>query len=177
MAQRRVYLLTFLIYCTAAFQNFANGYQPLSRTSSSTFLNRRISPWEASHFLTNLHLVNADLGNDIKIGSQVVVDNGDSPSVATARGTLLFVSMLYGTNFGCVKILGDVLEPSFAALLRFSLAGIVFLPFLLKDGLKKSNLVKGGLEVGLYAGRISFLCRRKSFNIYLYVTSFLALFI
>lgn len=71
--------------------------------------------------------------------------------VNSARATLLFVSMLYGTNFGCVKILGDALDPSFASLVRFTLAGSVFLPYLVKNLSEKPTLVRGGMEVGAYA--------------------------
>ena len=72
-----------------------------------------------------------------------------------ARATLLFVSALYGTNFGCVKILGEHLDPSFSASIRFILAFSVFLPFMLDKSVvegKKNTLVLGGVEVGLYAG-------------------------
>ena len=82
-------------------------------------------------------------------------DNKDEAEIYNARATLLFVSALYGTNFGCVKILGEHLDPSFSATIRFVLAFSVFLPFMLDkavvDG-KKNTLVLGGVEVGLYAG-------------------------
>lgn len=67
-----------------------------------------------------------------------------------ARSILIVVSAFYGTNFGCVKILGEALDPSVAAVLRFSLAALVFLPYLLKVVKTKPQLVRGGLEVGLY---------------------------
>ncbi len=67
-----------------------------------------------------------------------------------ARGALLTVSALYGSNFGCVKILNHALEPSFAAACRFSLAGLVFLPYLLRQWRTSTALMLGGLEVGAY---------------------------
>lgn len=67
-----------------------------------------------------------------------------------ARAILIVVSAFYGTNFGCVKILGEALDPSVAAVLRFSLAALVFLPSLLKVVKTKPQLVRGGLEVGAY---------------------------
>lgn len=67
-----------------------------------------------------------------------------------ARIILITVSAFYGTNFGCVKIVDEALDPSVAASLRFSLAAVVFLPFLLKSGFKVPKLVIGGLEVGSY---------------------------
>jgi drug/metabolite transporter (DMT)-like permease len=57
---------------------------------------------------------------------------------------------LYGSNFGCVKILNHALEPSFAAACRFSLAGLVFLPYLLRQWRTSTALMLGGLEVGAY---------------------------
>ena len=59
------------------------------------------------------------------------VEDDDEGAVFRARGTLLFVSALYGTNFGCVKILGESLNPAFAASVRFFMAAVIFLPFLL----------------------------------------------
>jgi hypothetical protein len=42
-----------------------------------------------------------------------------------ARTILIIVSAFYGTNFGCVKILNENLDPSVAAALRFSLVHIL----------------------------------------------------
>ena len=75
-------------------------------------------------------------------------DEGNSRWIA--RLILVVVSAFYGTNFGCVKILGEGLDPSVAAVLRFSLAALVFLPSLLKVIKTKPQLVRGGLEVGAY---------------------------
>lgn len=70
----------------------------------------------------------------------------------TARISLLVASALYGTNFGCVKILDEAMAPSFAAACRFSLAGLVFLPYFFKAVISnnKKPLLLGGLEVGVY---------------------------
>jgi drug/metabolite transporter (DMT)-like permease len=67
-----------------------------------------------------------------------------------ARTLLLIVSAFYGTNFGCVKILGESLDPSVAAAIRFTIAALVFLPFLINVGKDNQKLVLGGLEVGIY---------------------------
>lgn len=67
-----------------------------------------------------------------------------------SRFILLVVSAFYGTNFGCVKILNDSLDPSVSAVSRFTLASLVFLPFVLRVYKSKPQLVKGGLEVGAY---------------------------
>jgi hypothetical protein len=56
---------------------------------------------------------------------------------------------LYGTNFGCVKLLEETLDPPLAAAVRFAIAGAVFAPSLrgisrkvLKDGLEVSCTTK-----------------------------------
>ena len=67
-----------------------------------------------------------------------------------SRFILLVVSAFYGTNFGCVKILNDSLDPSVSAVSRFTLASLVFLPFVLRVYKSKPQLVRGGLEVGAY---------------------------
>ena len=67
-----------------------------------------------------------------------------------ARGVLLAVSAFYGTNFSCVKLLGETLDPSLAAFLRFTLAGLVFAPYVLQH-LGNMSLLLGGVEVGLYS--------------------------
>ena len=70
--------------------------------------------------------------------------------ISSARALLLTVSAFYGTNFGCVKILDQALDPSMAAAFRFTLASLVFMPFLLSHISKSSDLIRGGLEVGVY---------------------------
>jgi drug/metabolite transporter (DMT)-like permease len=69
-----------------------------------------------------------------------------------ARAVLVLVAAVYGTNFSCVKLLGQALDPSLASLLRFTVAGAVFSPYVL-DHVKKGNtkLVIGGVEVGIYS--------------------------
>lgn len=69
----------------------------------------------------------------------------------TARIILLTVSAFYGTNFGCVKVLGEALNPGVAAVLRFSIASLVFSPHLIRAVKSNKQLVLGGLEVGLYS--------------------------
>ena len=77
-----------------------------------------------------------------------VTDNSKNEWIA--RMILLTVSAFYGTNFGCVKILNEALDPSFAAACRFSVAAFVFLPNVLKVIKDKPKLVMAGLEVGAY---------------------------
>jgi hypothetical protein len=66
-----------------------------------------------------------------------------------ARMMLLTVSAFYGSNFGFVKLLDESLFPSFAALFRFFLAGIVFLPFSMGSNVSKATLL-AAVECGLF---------------------------
>lgn len=68
----------------------------------------------------------------------------------SSRIILLVVSAFYGTNFGCVKILGESLHPGVAASFRFTIAALVFLPQLIAVFKSNRKLVMGGIEVGLY---------------------------
>ena len=70
----------------------------------------------------------------------------------TARIALLVVSALYGSNFGCVKILNQSMDPSLGAFLRFSLAGLIFFPYFLSYlfSSKDKSLLTSGFEVGTY---------------------------
>ena len=74
----------------------------------------------------------------------------DQQPVWTARAILLTVSAFYGTNFGCVKLLGDALDPGLAAALRFVIAFSVFSPSLWKVAKSNPSLILGGLEIGVY---------------------------
>ena len=90
--------------------------------------------------------------NDKSLKTEVVeVVEDNKLSINTARGILLAVSALYGTNFACVKILGESLNPSVAAMLRFTVAALVFLPQLLKISKTNPKLIMGGFEVGIYS--------------------------
>lgn len=68
----------------------------------------------------------------------------DGASMWASRGMLAGAAMLYGTNFGCVKLLEESVPMSLAAALRFSVALVPFIPFL-----KKVNpgVFKAGAEV------------------------------
>ncbi|CAM9582703.1 unnamed protein product [Ectocarpus sp. 12 AP-2014] len=71
---------------------------------------------------------------------------GAEDGLWTSRAMLAGAAMLYGTNFGCVKLLEESVPMSLAAALRFSVALVPFLPFL-----KKVNpgVFRAGAEVGL----------------------------
>lgn len=68
-----------------------------------------------------------------------------------ARGMLLLVAAVYGTNFSCVKLLGEQLDPSVASLIRFTIAGLVFSPYVIEQLKKNPKLIMGGVEVGIYS--------------------------
>ena len=77
-------------------------------------------------------------------------DNEGEKNRWIARLILIAVAAFYGTNFGCVKVLNDSLEPSVSAFCRFTLASLVFMPYVLKTFKVNRALVMGGLEVGAY---------------------------
>lgn len=71
-----------------------------------------------------------------------------------ARGVLLLVAMLWGTNFASVKYLENLCfhppcdhSPSEAALARFGVAAAVSLPLLIGQ---RMDVIKAGLECGLF---------------------------
>jgi drug/metabolite transporter (DMT)-like permease len=109
-----------------------------------------------------------------------VDNNEDTPNVGlwAARGLLLAVAILWGTNFASVKYLETlcfhppcVHPPSQAAFARFGLAGLVSFPFLI--GARK-DVILAGLECGLWitlgyvaqafalesmpSGKVAFIC-------------------
>lgn len=53
-----------------------------------------------------------------------------------SRGMLAVVAMLFGTNFGCVKLLQETVPMRLGAALRFTVAVTPFLPFLIKINLQ-----------------------------------------
>ena len=67
--------------------------------------------------------------------------------VFKTRGVLLGVAMLYGTNFGSIKVMQEAIEPSTAALLRFTLALGALSPFLLST---PKALWRPGIDIGLW---------------------------
>jgi len=71
----------------------------------------------------------------------------DAATIMKTRATLLGVAALYGTNFGSIKIMQESLEPSTAALLRFTIALVALSPYLRTT---PKELIKPGLEVGLW---------------------------
>lgn len=128
---------------------------PLQKNAHSCFFNLRrvpiLSPCKKLYLIQSDETkidIKADLG---LLKSEVTNVELPTQSTNSARALLLLVAALYGTNFGCVKVLGEAMIPSVAALLRFSVAALVFSPNLLRLFNKNRPLVMGGFEVGLYS--------------------------
>jgi len=62
-----------------------------------------------------------------------LVKDEDEQKVWTARLLILFAACLYGTNYTCVKVIGENIPLQIGAALRFSVAAIATLPWLLKQ--------------------------------------------
>ena len=74
----------------------------------------------------------------------------DVLSLSQSRLLLLVISAMYGTNFSFIKTLDDSLEPNLIALFRFSVAFMVFIPYVFKRDNKIVDIVKSGMTVGLF---------------------------
>lgn len=73
-----------------------------------------------------------------------------------ARLLLIGAAALYGTNFSFVKLLGDIMPVGVSSTLRFGLAALATLPWLLQKGDENEdtdvsfNAALAGFEVGLW---------------------------
>lgn len=66
------------------------------------------------------------------IGAESSSEGVGDIGVWASRGLLGAAAMIYGTNFGCVKMLEEALPMSLAAALRFSVSVVPFIPALLR---------------------------------------------
>ena len=83
-------------------------------------------------------IMSSDSGQ--KYGSVLGSDSERSASLSPkwiSYSILMAVAAVYGTSFGCVKVLEGSMDEKMAASLRFSLAGLTFMPYLLS--LKKGE--------------------------------------
>lgn len=116
-------------------------------------INRRVNEiFNISPLKDNLISPEFDLSQEI-LGNRTknIKDNKKKDNAhMIARGILLSVSALYGTNFGCVKILEESLNPATASFLRFLVAAAVFSPQMMKTIKTNPTLLLGALEVGAY---------------------------
>eukprot|EP00545_Synedropsis_sp_CCMP1620_P002580 CAMPEP_0119008324 /NCGR_PEP_ID=MMETSP1176-20130426/3611_1 /TAXON_ID=265551 /ORGANISM="Synedropsis recta cf, Strain CCMP1620" /LENGTH=501 /DNA_ID=CAMNT_0006960635 /DNA_START=110 /DNA_END=1615 /DNA_ORIENTATION=+ len=75
-------------------------------------------------------------------------------AIRNARLLLIGAAALYGTNFSFVKILGDIMPVGVSSTLRFGLAALFTLPWLIpKSNESKAAVIGatlGGLEVGMW---------------------------
>lgn len=69
---------------------------------------------------------------------------GSGVGIWASRGMLATAAVLFGTGFGCVKLLDEAIPMSLVTALRFTVAVIPFLPFLIKTNL---GVFRAGVEV------------------------------
>lgn len=89
------------------------------------------------------------LGGKERGAGEGLAEEGDSDarSLWISRGLLIGAAALYGTNFGCVKLLEETVPMSLAAALRFSVSVIPFVPTLMKNLNSKAGVWRAGAEV------------------------------
>jgi hypothetical protein len=92
--------------------------------------------------------------NDSSLESSQEDEQRKKIGIWAARGLLLFIAILWGTNFATVKYVQAlcfhppcVHPPSETALARFGVAAAVSIPFLIGQ---KKDVILGGLECGLW---------------------------
>ena len=97
--------------------------------------------------------LNGEVATTDSVG-ELVEEEEQAMSLWVARGLLLIVAMLWGTNFAAVKYLETLCfhppcnhPPSEAALARFGVAALVSIPLLIG---KRKDVILGGLECGLW---------------------------
>jgi drug/metabolite transporter (DMT)-like permease len=76
----------------------------------------------------------------------LVIDDDDDDGVWRARWLLVAAAALYGTNFSVVKLLGDEMPVGISTSLRFGLAALATLPWLVQGFLPKLFLRTSHLE-------------------------------
>lgn len=146
--------LIFLSCHVTHFTCFQLSYSKISLNSfKSTSITTSSINW-------NLHAVDVKSTQSLSEESTDVRENPNTISFLSkissdpwaARTALLIVSALYGSNFGCVKILNQSMDPSLGAFMRFTLAGMIFFPNFISYifSKKDKSLLINGFEVGTY---------------------------
>lgn len=150
-----MYIAIVFLYFIVQFIYYTDSYY-VSSTSNYFRSYRQIFEYNSKFSLLQSNSKKNDLifsqdfipSFELNSDSQNVIEKSSSTndqiSISAARAVLILVSAFYGTNFGCVKILGESMDPSTAACLRFTLAAIVFLPNLIKISKENPKLIKGG---------------------------------
>ena len=133
-----------------------NGPSNSTTTSAPLFetfdINDEASLW---HQKQGLDAFNNNNGLDAFKNNNVLTDEAKTEQDAIWKARLLLVgaAALYGTNFSLVKILGDTMPVSVSSALRFGLAALATMPWLLKqeeDEEAARGATLAGLEVGLW---------------------------
>lgn len=107
---------------------------------------------EMDHFFEEIEQDRRELSK-----SSTPIQSQQDKDVRNARILLLTAAALYGTNFSVVKLLGEVMPVGAMGTLRFGLAALVTLPWLLakprpdSDLRTTANAAFAGLEVGMWA--------------------------
>lgn len=133
-----------------------NGPSNSTTTSAPLFetfdINDEASLW---HQKQGLDAFNNNNGLDAFKNNNVLTDEAKTEQDAIWKARLLLVgaAALYGTNFSLVKILGDTMPVSVSSALRFGLAALATMPWLLKqeeDEEAARGATLAGLEVGMW---------------------------
>mmetsp|Transcript_28204 Transcript_28204/g.43398 ORF Transcript_28204/g.43398 Transcript_28204/m.43398 type:complete len:450 (-) Transcript_28204:197-1546(-) len=123
------------------------------KESVETDIKQQESSFDPLKFFEN---INDSQDSEMIIHSSEVVSEEDSSQLGiwAARGILLVVAVLWGTNFASVKYLETLCfhppcnhPPSEAAFARFGVAALVSIPLLIKQ---RKDVILGGLECGIW---------------------------
>ena len=172
MVHASLNLLVLLLPANNAFITTSLTQRPLPVTFRGVHLGKplwsvapkedekQVSTFSDSEALTSIII--KDLEDDDILPSLVVIEKVDhleenknqKLGIWAARGILLLVAILWGTNFASVKYLETLCfhppcnhPPSEAALARFGVAALVSIPLLIG---KRKDVIFAGLECGLW---------------------------
>lgn len=157
-----IYVLMYA-YCITIITCFIKQQYVMKSSTSTTInytnyykINKRtlLSLLKDSNDIDSIPSSSSSSSSSIINNANVNIDIPEIPpsksEIWKSRAILLIVSAFYGTNFGCVKILGDSLDSGVAAAIRFFIAFLVFSPQLFKVIKTNPKLITGGFEIGFY---------------------------
>lgn len=175
--QRRAVLLSFFITTSNAFQSHvfqmhtpnkikfsSNNKLYMSLEQKEKNLDKEDVKGKTTELLSktfdplSLSTTSTELSENslYSIDEEGAVDEETSDSIGiwTARGLLLLVAILWGTNFASVKYLENLCfhppcshPPSEAALARFGVASLVSIPLLINQ---RKDVILAGFECGMW---------------------------
>jgi len=146
----------------STYQNANTNMNEPERSEGMSSINKEV---DNSVFVktTNQELTNLQMLHNILTLTSSTFQNGFATAngfeqdkgisdVVKARLLLVCASMLYGTNFSLVKLLGDTMPVGVSSALRFGLAAVFTAPWLMQDLYEGENLGAAwlGFEVGLW---------------------------